>query len=590
DRGSIAAGDWLAEAILAALVLAVLAASGAAVAASRRLALAAASLVALAGWDALSLTWSPSPSLARDEALLTILYAVALLAPALAVRERGDRVAVLVAVTAITGALALATGIELVRATAADAVYLTGRLDFPISYPNAEAALFLIGLWPGLALASHKALPLAVRAFGLGGAAAAAGGWALAQSKGGALGIAVSTVVAVAVARGRLRLVPPLALAAVLTGAAFLRLTAPYRAPGGAELGAIHRAGQAEVGLFVAGALAGLVYAWLDRRIAIPERRARRIGHAAGLLLVAAIATSCSVFFATVRDPGDFFAARWQSFKHQTVHETGTTHLVSLGSSRYDFWRVALDELRLHPLAGVGSRGFRDAYLQHRRSSESPARAHSLELDALSETGIVGFLLLAAALVLAVGSFARRARDDLLALAALGAFACWLAQASVDWTWTFPAVGLPLFALVGAAAGRTGAPALRTRAGVVLAAAAGTLAVGGFGIPWLAQHYVHAALTAGPAAATDLDRARSLDPLSTDPLLARWALAPTARAGVAPLAAAVRMEPRSPDLRYALGRQLTLAGEKRAARRELRVALRLDPGDPVILLALRAAR
>ncbi|MHB8471144.1 MAG: hypothetical protein ACYDCH_15535, partial [Gaiellaceae bacterium] len=46
DRGSIAAGDWLAEAILAALVLAVLAASGAAVAASRRLALAAATRVA----------------------------------------------------------------------------------------------------------------------------------------------------------------------------------------------------------------------------------------------------------------------------------------------------------------------------------------------------------------------------------------------------------------------------------------------------------------------------------------------------------------------------------------------------------------
>ena len=39
---------------------------------------ALAALVALAGWEAISISWSAVPSLARDEALLTLFYAVVL--------------------------------------------------------------------------------------------------------------------------------------------------------------------------------------------------------------------------------------------------------------------------------------------------------------------------------------------------------------------------------------------------------------------------------------------------------------------------------------------------------------------------------
>ncbi|MDX6487266.1 MAG: hypothetical protein QOF43_2419, partial [Gaiellaceae bacterium] len=296
------------------------------------------------------------------------------------------------------------------------------------------------------------------------------------------------------------------------------------------------------------------------------------------------------VFVADHPHPAAYASARWTEFKHLSDAQPGASHLSDLGSNRYDFWRVALREFRSHELAGIGSRGFRTAYLQHRRSPESPARAHSLELDVLSETGVVGFALIAAALALIAATFAVRARSELLSAGVLGAFACWLAQASVDWTWTFPAVGLLLFTLAGFGAARDDAPPLPRAVGLPLAAAAAALAVGAFGLPWLAARYVDAAVANRGDATAELRHARALDPVSLDPYYAQWALAPTAGAGIAPLAQALRNEPRSVDLRVELGRQYRLAGERGKARRLLRSALALDPGDPAILSELRAAR
>src|SRR5439155_2016395 len=107
-----------------------------------------------------------------------------------------------------------------------------------------------------------------------------------------------------------------------------------------------------------------------------------------------AVVGGIASFLATVDRPGHFFTKQWRSFKHLPRKDTASSHFFSLGSNRYDFWRVALDEFRDHPVAGIGARGFYNAYLVEGRSSETPQRAHSLELDVLSETGIVGFVLL----------------------------------------------------------------------------------------------------------------------------------------------------------------------------------------------------
>jgi hypothetical protein len=127
-------------------------------------------------------------------------------------------------------------------------------------------------------------------------------------------------------------------------------------------------------------------------------------------------------------------------------------------------------------------------------------------------------------------------------------------------------------------------------AALALGAAAVAVAIGGFGPPWLSARYVQNALAGRGDAGAQLRRAAALDPLSVDPLLAHWALAPTPRAGIAPLLAAVRKEPRSPDLLFALGRQQLLAGRRAAGLHTLRRALALAPRDPGILAQLRSAR
>jgi hypothetical protein len=575
--GSIDSADWLPYASLAGVLLLVVVLTGAA-ARPRSTELAAlAALAALAGWEALSLTWSAVPSLARDEALLTLFYAVALLTPLLMLRGSGDRLLAAGVVAAEAALLAVATAAELrFGANQADHFY-AGRLSFPISYPNAQAAVFLIGFWPAVVCAAHRRAPVPLRALAVGGATAIAAGWLTAQSKGGVLAIAVSAVVLFGLSPLRLRLLPPTLVAAGLTAVAYRPLTAPFRSEGESALVAdVRHAGTTILALAAIGLAVGAVYALVDRRVELGRRQTRVAGAAVGVLTAVAVTAGAFLLFSRV-DLG----AQWRAFKRAPTN-SASSHLLQLGSYRYDIWRVALDEFSHHPVAGIGSRGFGPAYLELRRSPDTPVRAHSFELDALSELGVVGFVLVAAAIVLlllplVVGA---RARDP-GATAAFGGAAYWLSHASVDWLWTVPACGLPFFLLLGIGAARGDRALLARRttlaAGVVLAAVVVLL----FVPPWLSARL---------SARGQIHWAKRLDPLAVEPYVAAAARARTPRASIPPLRAAVRKEPRVVDLRFALAQAYERAGEIGAARRELLEAKRLDPGEPQIDEALRSLR
>ena len=137
ETGSIDASDWLLYAVLAALLLARRRRSRARpsrppAARSSGWAL----LVAFAGWQAVSIAWSALPSLARDDALLTLFYAV-VLAIGLSVRDAPS-----------TGAswsrpsqpgvasLAVATAIALRFGSTPEGYFGDGRLAFPVTYTN----------------------------------------------------------------------------------------------------------------------------------------------------------------------------------------------------------------------------------------------------------------------------------------------------------------------------------------------------------------------------------------------------------------------------------------------------------------------
>jgi hypothetical protein len=594
EFGSVLIRDWLPYAIALALLTAGLLWSSRAQRPSAAALAGASALVGLAAWDAASLTWSPAPALARDEALLVVLYALVFSVPLLVVRTESDRRLATAVLVASLSTLALATLVHLLVVDRPVDDYEHGRLTFPISYVNAQAALFLIAFWPCVALASRRATAPLFRGAACGGATAFLAGWLMTQSKGGLIALVAAGIVFFVVSPDRLGAVVPTLVPVALVAGCYVPLTRPFRERADTDFtGAIQSA--AWTALIIAGvaALAGCAYAALNQRISVPQRTRRSIGLSLLLALAAAVVASIATFFIVVDRPGHYLDERWRSFKALPAHERGSSHLTSLGSNRYDFWRVELHDAARHPLAGIGARGFATSYLQQRKSPETPARGHSLLLDTFSETGVVGLALLAGAIGVPLAAAIARGRRTVLGagLAAAGVYG--VTHATGDWIWTFPAVGLPLFLLLGianAGGSHNGAPALLpARVAIPLGLVAIVIAVGAFGLPWASARLTSAALRHPADAVDDLRWARRLDPLSVEPLTAEAALA-RSPADIPPLQRAVAKQPRGAGLHYRLGLAYLAAGRKRAARRELVEAARLDPRDSLIREALRRAR
>jgi hypothetical protein len=589
ENGSVRADDWVAYALVAGLVLAtvLLAAPPVRLPPPGRIGLAG--LVALAVWQAISAAWSPVPDQARDEALLTAFAAIALGTTAVTLVTRASRQLAVGVIGAASVALAVAAAVEVAGGGGTSPAW-GGRLAFPVDYPNAEAAALLVGFWPAVLVAARRSAPVLVRAAALAGAAITAAGWLFAQSKGAGIGLAVSGIVVLALSPARLRLVPPLVLALAPVAVAYRPITAGYRADFTAGFDdAFRRGGWAMLVVGAVGLALGLAYALVDRAVEPDERARRAAGRACAAAVVVAVLAGLAAFLVAVPHPGRFAADRWHSFKHLPSSETTSSHLLSLGSNRYDFWRVALDETARHPVAGVGGAGFQAAYLRHRRSDETPARSHSIELDLLSEQGVVGLLLFVLALgPLLLAAAVGTRRRTLSSTAALGAATTSLVHASVDWTWTFPAVVVPVFALLGIAiAGRARGEARERRTMRAAGLLALLVAVLALAPRWLSAKLTDSALRDSGSAASDLRWAKRLDPLSPAPYVAQATLARRPAAALRPLEQAVAKQPENTGLRYELGLAYERAGRKPQALAQLREAHRLDPGDAAVSDAIR---
>ena len=589
--GSIRASDWLPYAVAAALVLAAVLLAGAAYRPDWLPLAAAALLVAFAIWTGVSAAWSPLPSLARDDGLLALFYAIAFLTPLVTLRSAADRItAVGVVVIGLT-TLMLWTAVRLRTGGEPDIVYSAGRLDFPVTYWNGQSALALAAFWPGVALAAHRKLHPALRAVALGGVTAMLALWIGTQSKGGGVALVASAVVVLTVSSSRLRLLVPCLIASALAAIAADAMTRPYRTDGEAFDRAVQHAGTMTLAVAAIGACLGLAYALVDRRLTLSAHARRVAGVAVATLAVVVALSGIGVFFAAVDHPVRSAQSHWHEFKHLDETSLSSSHFSQIGSNRYDFWRVALDEFANHPLAGIGGRGWDVAYRAHGRSDERPERAHSLELDALSETGLIGVVFIVLAGVLALVAVGGLARHSLVSAGALGTGVYFAVHTGGDWIWTIPAVGLPMFVIVGIGAAGELSDAISSRialpAGIV-ALLAGLLA---FAPPWLSSRFVDRAYATGSAAAatSDLRWARRLDPLSVDPLIARSALSNGA-ARLQPLEQAVAKRPRDSELYYLLGLAYLDAGRQADAKRVLTAAVALSPRDDAIRVALRRAR
>jgi tetratricopeptide (TPR) repeat protein len=213
----------------------------------------------------------------------------------------------------------------------------------------------------------------------------------------------------------------------------------------------------------------------------------------------------------------------WDEFRNpasaETSNEPGRFASAS-SNNRWRWWGEAVDGWRLHKLEGTGAGSFEVVHKRFRDNNQAVTEPHDLPVQFLGETGLVGLLLWGGAFAAALAALFRRPpRAARLALAL--APVAFLLHGLLEIDWDFLAVCAPVFLALGTALGREAPRApLTWRLG-----AGGVALAGAFSLfsPWLADRYVTRAYDhLGTRAAVDhADRARSLDPLSLDPLLAR---------------------------------------------------------------------
>jgi hypothetical protein len=607
-------------------------------------------LVCFAAYTALSflsIAWASAPGVAWDGANRTLLYMMVFALFALWPAQGGSA-ALLVGVWALA-MIALATYVAARLGTSSgntlEGLFSGERLSYPVGYPNATAALWLMAFWPALLLARGERLPWVARGLFGGGAVVLADVALLSLSRGSLYATSMMIVLVFVLIPQRLRTFAVTAPVALGIGA-----TVPLLLRVGDRLGngqspspTLHAA---IVAIFLAALLVGAVVAAgaaLESHGSVSQEIATRLRRG---LTVAAVATLALIVVGGLVAAGNpVMRVRhgWESFEggYSTGTRGGTRLLSGLGSNRYDFYRVALDQFTDHPLVGIGVDNFQQQYLRYGHSEETPSYPHSLELRTLAQTGVFGALLAVVGLgaALLAGWRAMRRHDDILgatvAVAALGGFAYWAVHGSFDWFWEFAGLGAPAFAFLGIACaltpvrglahereGAAGDSAGRPRGGMevggvshggaarssarattrrILAASLGGLlalaAVASLAAPWLSEREVQGAARIWPKAPLTayarLNDAAKLNPLSDRAYLVAGSIA--LRFG--DLARAEReftlALQRVPDGAYAvleLGAIASESGQRERSLELLERALLLDPRDPLTRKALRSAR
>jgi hypothetical protein len=584
---------------------------------SRAAAAALGAFTAYVAWSFLTILWAQTPADALEGARRALAYLLFLAIFALLPWTRRTVLGALLAFIATMTVF----GVHALARLAGDAPiadrFMDGSLLGPVGYHNASAALFTMAAVPALMLATRRELPAGLRPPLLAATTLLLGLAALGQSRGWLLTLPIVALAALLLSPDRLKLA--LFAVPVLAGLAIAAPDVVDVGQAGAGLMGVDseaamrplldvvvkKLALASAATFVVGA--GLVAAerrWPAR--AALGRQARRT-IAIALIGVGLAGATAAGLIATAGDPLERIHSGWQQFTDVEYSDSSST---GLGSGRYDFWRVALDSWREHPVVGLGEDNFIEAYTAKRRTQEEPRWVHSLPLRLLAHTGLVGaalFLAFAIALARAATGAWRLAGEPgtrALVGATLAPAIVWAAHGSVDWFWEVPALSVVAFAFAGAvmalgrpdrAPGGAGHRGPRARRAIVTATIATVLGMGAVLLPEIAGDRDIAVAEQmwrddSAGAYERLDRASGLNPLSPDAGLAEGRIALVRgdlRRARSAFAEAARRAPASWYPRFALGLVASAAREPGAARRQLRAAHARNPREPLIVDALR---
>jgi hypothetical protein len=573
-------------------------------------------------WNFLSIAWADDQGAAWDGANRCLLYlsvftlfSIPRWGAGAAATLLGLYVLGLAAVAAITllSAAASANPLEFLVA---------GRFSEPAGYHNANTALLTVGIFPAIFLASRREVPWVARGLMLASAGVLFQGALLPQSRGWLIAAPVGLVAYLLFVPRPARsliVLAPLAIVAALSAGPMIDV---YDAGDDVPrlMAALDSARDAIMlaagALFVIGAAIGFA----ATRVELSERTIR-----AGSRIVLALAgiaalAGAIVAISVIGNPVSWAGDRFDDVTSGELEEDfeGSRLGQPLGSNRWDFWRVAVDQFEDSPLTGVGAENFAQDYVRDRDSEEEPTHPHSLPLRTLGQTGVIGTALFAGFLIaslIAVGKVRPRSADTLARGVAglVAAVLCyWLVHSTGDWFWAFPAITAPIFALLGLGT-RLGderatlpdpnrtrratpvrAGAARPAIGGAVAAAIGLLALVSLLLPWRAEVDVEKAAESwgrNPQGAFDrLDRARKLNFLSSRPDLVEGAIA--AQLGDRPrmrssFDRALERDPRNWYATLELAALDALEGDRRAALAGLARVSELNPDEEATELVRR---
>jgi O-Antigen ligase len=610
---------WGALVMLALLVVSVVIRGTAARPLTRPLRLALAGFAGYVAWSYASIAWARSPADALTGSNRALMYLILFALFALAPWTVGRVRLMLLGYTAGVSGIGLVLLVRMVIGGGSWKLFEGGRLLVPTGYINSNAALFTSVAFVAIGLAVRKDLPSVARGVLLAVACEGLQLALLAESRGWLFLLPVMIAAAIIAAADRLRTTA----AAILPTLGALAVLPPilhvFEAVVGDDAHTPHVGGPAQhaarLSLLACAVVAvlGTALALADRRGSHPglSARSRRVLGAVAAVLVSGGFIAAGVVV-THGHPLRFIKRQLNTTTQ--VPTTQISHFSVAGTERYDIWRVALDALRANPIGGLGQDNFIEYYYRHRHTTDEPRWTHSFELRLLAHTGVVGFILMVAALAgaLAAAITTRRRGPPVMASlagVALFPFVVWLIHGSVDWFWEIPALSGPAlgFLAMAGAFGMPRAPAdaegmstghrrRRTvRAAAVAAAVAGVLAaVVVLGFPYLSVREVSIATnirTSAPAQAlTDLRRAAGLNPLNPIPPRLAGVIALQIQRPAEAQARFRQSIARDSGSWFAwLGAGLAASelGQKDRARRDFATAESIDAAQPAVRQALR---
>lgn len=529
-------------------------------------------LVGFALWSGLTLLWSVDPSGTWRELNRAVLYAVVVAIALVSTSLAGDRAIERIAQGLL--ALSIAVGLYALAGKVIPGFHLLGLIDLnhtrdlarlraPLGYWNALALLCATGIPIALRIACDLERSRNVRLAMFAAIFLLITTQFMTYSRGGLLALLSALVVLTILGRHRLRALLVMAVATACALPAILYAFAQDDlVANGAALDVRQDAGWMLLVVLVIclGVLLTIAswMLWFEPRVRWRAAYSRRIWR--GMAIAAAGFALVTFVGAATGDGGlrgavDRATSSFTEDEKDEKFDPGRVITTNSGN-RWTWWKEAAGAFSDRPVGGWGAGSFSVTHRLYRQDQLPVAQPHSVPLQFLSETGLIGGLLALGGIGLLLWTGVQRVRalppgrTRDLAVPLLAAGVGWVVHGIFDWDWSLPGATLPAMVALGALAAlpaRPTPPRERSIEGLsgtdvtpgrwavaALAALVAAAAIGSAVLPAKADGVAQEAETiagdrqdpvALEQAAARADLAARLDPLSVRPLFVGAAIA-----------------------------------------------------------------